>query len=86
MTLFLVGIGGALGSVGRYLLSTFVHRITPTLFPAGTFVVNAIGCALFGMIVGLAQERFALRPEARAFFLIGVLGGSRRSRASRPIP
>ena len=75
MTLLLVGVGGALGSIARYLFSTFVHRLTPTLFPAGTFAVNVVGCVAFGVIVGLAQERFLLRPETRAFVLIGVLGG-----------
>ena len=75
MTLLLVGAGGALGSIARYLFSIFVHRLVPTLFPAGTFAVNMVGCVLFGIVVGLAQERFLLRPETRAFVLIGVLGG-----------
>lgn len=75
MTLLLIAVGGALGSTARYLFSTFVHRLTPTLFPVGTFAVNLAGCAAFGVIVGLAQERSLLRPEARAFLLIGVLGG-----------
>jgi fluoride exporter len=75
MTVFLVAVGGAVGSVARYLLSTFVQRHAPTLFPVGTFAVNLVGCAVFGVIVGLAQERFLLRPETRALLLIGVLGG-----------
>jgi CrcB protein len=75
VTLLLVGIGGALGSVARYALSSLVHRIAVPLFPFGTFVVNFVGCVFFGVIVGLAQERFLLRPEARTFLLIGVLGG-----------
>jgi len=75
VTLLLVGIGGALGSIARYAFSTFVQRMTPTLFPVGTFAVNLVGCVTFGILVGLAQERFLLRPETRAFLLIGVLGG-----------
>jgi fluoride exporter len=66
VTLFLVGVGGALGSIARYVFSTFVQRMTPTLFPVGTFAVNLVGCALFGIIVGLAQERFLLRPGVHA--------------------
>jgi CrcB protein len=46
-----------------------------TLFPAGTFVVNVIGCLVFGLITGAAQERVALSPDARAFLLAGLLGG-----------
>ena len=75
MTLLLVGIGGAIGSVARYALSSFVQRHSASLFPFGTFAVNFVGCACFGVIVGLAQERFLLRPETRAFLLIGVIGG-----------
>ncbi len=75
MTLLLIAAGGALGSVARYLFSSFVLRATASLFPVGTFAVNVVGCAVFGVIVGSAQQRFVLSPEARAFLLIGVLGG-----------
>ena len=75
MNLFLIAIGGALGSVARYLLSTFVLRLTGSLLPIGTFAVNFIGCALFGSIVGAAQHRMVLTSPARLFLLVGVLGG-----------
>jgi CrcB protein len=38
-------------------------------------VVNVVGCLVFGLIAGAAQERVVLGPEARAFLLAGVLGG-----------
>ena len=75
MNLLLIAIGGALGSVARHLLSTLVMRTSGTLFPLGTFIVNLVGCVVFGAIAGAAQHRFALTPEARAFLLVGVLGG-----------
>jgi len=75
VTVLLVAIGGAFGSMARYLLSSFVHRVITPLFPFGTFAVNVLGCAVFGAIAGLAHERFLLRPDTRAFLLIGVLGG-----------
>jgi CrcB protein len=75
VNLFLIAIGGAIGSVSRYLLSTVVLRATGSLFPAGTFVVNLIGCMVFGAVIGAAEQRFVLTPEARAFLLVGVLGG-----------
>ena len=75
MNLFLIAIGGAIGSVARSLLSTFALRATGSLFPVGTFVVNVVGCLIFGAIVGAAQQRFVLSPEARAFLLVGILGG-----------
>ena len=75
MNILLIAIGGALGSVCRYLLSSTVLRALGTLFPAGTFVVNVLGCLVFGAIAGATHERFTISPEARAFLLAGVLGG-----------
>jgi len=75
VNLFLIAIGGAIGSVARWLLSTFVLHVTGSLFPIGTFVVNVVGCIVFGAIVGAAEQRFVLSPEARAFLLVGLLGG-----------
>jgi fluoride exporter len=70
-----VAVGGAIGSVARYALSTFVLRVTGTLFPLVTFVVNAVGCLCFGLVIGAAEQRIALTPQARAFVLAGILGG-----------
>lgn len=75
MNLLLIAIGGAAGSVCRYLLSSAVLRVTGTLFPAGTFVVNTLGCLVFGVVAGAASERLTLTPEARALLLAGLLGG-----------
>ena len=75
MTLLLVALGGAIGSVGRYLFSNLVYRFSPPFFPYGTSAVNAVGCLVFGVIVGLAEERFVVGPSGRAFLLIGILGG-----------
>jgi CrcB protein len=70
-----VAIGGAIGSVSRYVLSTAILRISGSLFPLGTFAVNLAGCIAFGAVIGAAEQRFILTPEARAFLLVGVLGG-----------
>jgi CrcB protein len=75
LNLLLVAVGGALGSVARYLLSTVVLRATGSLFPLGTFVVNAVGCLVFGAIAGAASQRVEIAPEWRLFLLVGVLGG-----------
>jgi fluoride exporter len=75
MIWLLVAVGGALGSMARYALSMLVLRATGTLFPLGTFVVNVVGCLCFGLVIGAAGQRIALSPEARAFILVGVLGG-----------
>jgi len=75
VNILLIAIGGAVGSVCRYLLSSAVLRTLGTLFPAGTFVVNVLGCLAFGAIAGAAQERVSLSPEMRALLLAGLLGG-----------
>ena len=76
VNLLLIAIGGALGSVARFLFSSLVQRSVPSLFPFGTLAVNLAGCLVFGVIAGaLAQQRVALAPDTRAFLLIGVLGG-----------
>jgi CrcB protein len=73
--LLLIAFGGALGSVCRYGLSTMIQRLSSPFFPYGTFVVNVLGCLVFGIIIGAARQRFVLGPSERAFLLIGVLGG-----------
>lgn len=75
VNLLAIAIGGALGSVARYGFATLVYRVTSPVFPFGTFAVNVAGCVLFGLIIGLADHRVALTPAARAFLLIGLLGG-----------
>lgn len=75
MHLLLIAVGGGLGSMARYLLAGAVHRFAPPFFPYGTFVVNVTGCAVFGLLAGLANERGMIGVEGRAFLLIGVLGG-----------
>jgi fluoride exporter len=52
-----------------------VQRATSPFFPYGTFVVNVVGCLVFGIIMGAARQRFVLGPSERAFLLIGILGG-----------
>jgi len=76
MSILLVGIGGALGSISRYLLGTWVQSISRSLdFPFGTLAVNLIGCFVIGFLAELAEARGAFTPESRAFMFIGVLGG-----------
>lgn len=74
--LFLVGSGGFVGSGLRYLVGGAVQRLsTEALLPWGTAVVNVTGCLAIGVLGGLVETRGILSPEARAFLMIGVLGG-----------
>ena len=75
MNVLLVALGGSIGAVARYGLAGLVQRFTTPYFPLGTFVVNIVGCLVFGILAGIAEQRFVLGPQARAFLLIGILGG-----------
>ena len=71
-----VALGGALGSVFRYFLSTWTQTASKSIdFPYGTLVVNLIGCFVIGFLAHLAEARGAFTTEARAFVFIGILGG-----------
>ncbi|NUM55585.1 MAG: fluoride efflux transporter CrcB [Candidatus Hydrogenedentes bacterium] len=72
----LVGIGGFAGSVFRYWVSGWVQSLVSQSWrPVGTFAVNVIGCFLIGLLLGLAEFRQVLKPEARLLLIVGVLGG-----------
>jgi CrcB protein len=72
----LVGGGGFLGSVARYLLSgTLLHATGAARFPYGTLVVNVSGCLAIGVIAGLAERASVFTPETRLFLMTGFLGG-----------
>jgi len=76
LDLVLVGAGGAIGSVLRYLASGFVQRLDLWgSFPGGTLAVNLIGCTVIGLLGGLSDSRYLFGPSARLFVFIGVLGG-----------
>jgi CrcB protein len=73
---FLVGAGGFFGSVARYLLSGLAQGIVPSsLFPLGTLTVNALGCAGIGILWELAEQHGVMTDLARAFWIVGFLGG-----------
>ena len=71
-----IGLGGACGSVLRYLVSGWAQQLSnTTTFPVGTLAVNVIGCLLIGILAGLSENAGVFGPSARAFLLIGLLGG-----------
>jgi fluoride exporter len=55
--LFVVGAGGALGSISRYLLAQFIQGKTVSQFPYGTLTVNLIGCFFIGMIYAISTRK-----------------------------
>jgi len=72
---FLAGLGGFLGSAGRYLSQQYILNLLPWTFPAGTFIVNIAGCFLIGIFYGLAANEKIASMEWRLFFTSGFCGG-----------
>lgn len=72
--LALIAVLGAGGALARYGLGGLVYRISGGSFPFGTFVVNIIGCFLFGLIWPLAEERLLISSNTRMIILIGFMG------------
>jgi CrcB protein len=75
MKWWLLFSGGGLGAMLRFALAGWVDQRLGPPFPWGTFVVNVSGCFVVGLVATLADEAGRLSPEARLFFIPGVLGG-----------
>ncbi|MEE3627058.1 fluoride efflux transporter CrcB [Nitrospirillum sp. BR 11752] len=70
-----VALGGALGSVLRYLSQVWLGRLLGLDFPWGTLFVNVVGSLIMGVLAELAARVWSPTPELRAFLVVGVLGG-----------
>lgn len=73
--ILLVAIGGALGSVSRYLIGLATLRWFGPNFPWGTLAVNIIGGLAIGVFAELIARRFDGSAELRLFIVTGILGG-----------
>lgn len=69
-----VAIGGALGSVARYALSSWIFDITSHKFPYATLIVNVAGSFVMGILFVVVVERAALPAEMRSLLMIGFIG------------
>ena len=74
-SLLYVAVGGAMGSVARYLLSKFVSSSILSVFPLATFVINLLGCFLIGIFCGLAERNVAIQGDMKLLWITGVCGG-----------
>jgi len=73
----LIGLGGGLGSVARYLVGKLIHEGSgENVFPIGTLVVNVLGCFFLGMLIGVFLEQGSHRVTGWLNFLgTGFCGG-----------
>src|SRR5262245_16584442 len=74
-TIALVAVGGAVGSVSRYLMTKWFSNHASSTMPFGTIAVNLLGCFVIGLIAGHGETHKFLTPNARGFLIVGILGG-----------
>jgi CrcB protein len=74
-TILIVGAGGFIGSVMRYLVQFFVEKQLSTTFPWGTFIANITGSFIIGIVFAMAQKGNLLSAEWRLFLAVGICGG-----------
>src|SRR5512146_1315859 len=74
-SILLVGIGGFVGSVARYLVAVLFAGQISSVFPFATLTVNVVGCFVIGLLFGLSDRGNLLSPEWRMLLTTGFCGG-----------
>jgi len=69
-----IAVGGAVGALGRYWVSSGIYGLFGREFPYGTLVVNVLGSLVMGWSYILLLERLSVGPEVRGLLLVGFLG------------
>ena len=73
--IILIGVGGGIGSVLRYLTNVAFQGTPANGFPLATLLINVAGCAAIGFLMGLFAAPGGLGPDLRLALTVGVLGG-----------
>ena len=71
MNILLIGLGGSLGAISRYLLNEIIIKYIPTTFPTGILIVNISGCLVIGLLLGNSMMS---KDHVYYFFAVGFLG------------
>lgn len=74
-TLVLVGVGGGVGSMLRYLVSVLTYKYNSGIFPWATFIVNMVGCLLIGLLIGVVERQIPNSISLKYLFITGFCGG-----------
>ncbi len=72
---FIIGAGGAVGSVLRYYSGQFISKNYPSQIPLGTLIVNLLGCLLIGILLGYFAKNQGLSNEWKLLLVTGFCGG-----------
>lgn len=73
--LLLIGTGGFIGSIARFLVSQLNTRVDWLALPLGTLTVNVLGSLLIGFLIGISEKSTLLGTEWRMFLMVGLCGG-----------
>lgn len=73
--LLLIGLGGGIGSISRYLTAWYVHKHYAGTFPLATLMINVLGSLLIGILFGCMERYQWATADIKFFFIIGFCGG-----------
>jgi fluoride exporter len=73
--ILIVGTGGFLGTVSRFMTSRYIQNHFLSAFPFGTFLINVLGCFLIGLFFGLSEKGDIMNSDWRLFLTVGFCGG-----------
>jgi CrcB protein len=74
MNYLVIGAGGFVGAITRYILAVWIGQRWGRSFPLGTFIINVTGSFLIGLLMTLMAERFTENPQWRLLLVVGFLG------------
>lgn len=73
--LLAVGLGGAVGAMARFAVNGWSERRFPQFPPAGTLMVNVVGCLMIGVIMTIVHQRSWITRDWQALIVTGFIGG-----------
>jgi len=74
-SILIVGFGGFIGTVARFLTSRYFQENVTSFFPWSTLIINIIGSLLIGIIFGISEKGDFMSPDVRLFLTVGICGG-----------
>jgi CrcB protein len=70
----IVGVGGFVGAIARYVLAVWIGQAWGRTFPLGTVIINVSGSFLIGLLMTIFTEKYSFDPAWRLLFVVGFLG------------
>lgn len=74
-TILYIALGGAIGSVLRYLTSVIVNKYWANHFPLATLLTNVLGCLIIGFLIGILEKNNLANSNLKWFLITGFCGG-----------